>query len=179
MQRPAFVSLLTLLSSCSAAPRNPPPVMLLPSSAAKAPDTVAPLGGEAADLLQRVRALNTPSSTNRITVYYAAEHQEKALRLRSLVEEGMRFYADSLGIQAPLHLAVLTRDQWERVITWPQPYGIPGVAGSPPVAFLPATDDNLAANDAIFIRTGVSPAAVRMIEASGHSYEEGARQKTR
>ncbi len=175
MQRLTFVSLLTLLSSCSAAPRNPPPVMLPPPAATSAPDTVAPLGSEAADLLQRVRALNTPSSTNRITVYHADGYQDKALRLQALVEQGMRFYADSLGIQAPLYLAVLTPDQWERVITW-QPYGIPGVAGSPPVAFLPATDDNLAANDAISIRAGVSPAAVRMIEASGHSYEEGARR---
>jgi hypothetical protein len=150
--------------------------MLLPPATAAAPDTVAPLGTEAVDLLQRVRALNTPSSTNRITVHFAAGHQQKALRLRSMAEEAMRFYADSLGIQAPLHLAVLTRDQWERVITWPQPYGIPGVAGSPPVAFLPATDDNVAANDALSLRAGASPAAVRMIEASGNSYEEGARR---
>ncbi len=174
-QRLVLVSLLALLAGCSAPHGNLPPVPAPRPVAATSPDTVAPLGSGEVSLLHRVQALNLPSSTNRITVYYSEGHQEKALRIRSVVEEGMRFYADSLGIQAPLHLAVLTRDHWDQIIKW-QPYGIPGVAGSPPVAFLPATDDNLAANDALAIRPDVSPAAVRMIEASGHSYEEGARR---
>lgn len=164
---------LAASTGCSAA--ADPAMTPVPANATTAADTVAPLGTEAADLLQRVRALNTPSSTNRITVYYAEGYEDKALRLRSLVEEGMNFYADSLAVQAPLHLAVLTKEQWERVITW-QPYGFPGVAGSPPVAFLPATDDGVAANDALSIRAAVSPASVRIIEASGHSYEEGSRR---
>lgn len=174
--RPLLVAASATGASCAgstaseAVPEAPRPAAAVPT------DTVAPLGGEAADLLQRVQALGLPSSRNRITVYHAEGHAAKALRLRALIEEAMRFYADSLGIREQLHLAVLTPEQWARVITWPQPYGIPGVAGSPAVAFLPATDDNLAANDALSIRAGVSPEAVRMIEASGHSYEEGARR---
>lgn len=168
--RPLLVSLMILLVGCTGAPGAAP----APAAAGPAPAAAA-ASGEAADLLHRVQALNTPSHTNRITVYYTEGHQEKALRLRSLVEEAMRFYADSLGVQAPLSLALLTRDHWERIGV-PQPYGIPGVAGSPPVAFLPATDDNVAASDALSIRAGVSPAALRLVEASGHSYEEGARR---
>jgi hypothetical protein len=108
-------------------------------------------------------------------VYYTEGHQEQALRLRALVEEAMRFYADSLGVQAPLSLAVLDRDHWGRIGVG-QPYGLPGVGGTPPVAFLPATDDNVAADDALSIRASVSPAALRLVEASGHSYEDGARR---
>jgi hypothetical protein len=150
-------------------PRDPAPQR----NAAGAPDTLAPLGAESRDLLLRIRALHLPSSRNRITVHHAEGHWEKALGLRALIEDAMRFYEDSLNVREELHLAVLTPEQWAAVITW-QPYGIPGVAGTPPVAFLPATDDNLAANDARAIRDAVSPATIRLIEASGHSYEEGA-----
>jgi hypothetical protein len=95
--------------------------------------------------------------------------------LRALVEQAMGFYERTLGITGELHLAVLTPGDWAKVITW-QPYGIPGVAGEPPVAFLPATDDNVAANDALSIRGGVSPDTVRLIEAAGRSYEEASRR---
>lgn len=169
--RPLLVSLVVLLAGCTATRGNPAPA---PPAGVAPPATAASPASEA-ELLQRVRALNTPSSTNLITVYYTEGHQEKALRLRSLVEEAMRFYADSLGLQAPLSLAVLDRDHWGRIGV-PQPYGIPGVGGTPPVAFLPATDDNVAADDALSIRAGVSPAALRLLEASGHSYEDGARR---
>lgn len=143
---------------------EPPPV-----------DAPAPLGAEVADLLARVKAAGLESSRNLITVYYPAEHEAGALRLRSLVEDAMAYYDRSLGLRGELHLAVLTRAQWEKLITW-QPYGIPGVAGEPPVAFLPATDDGLAATDAIGIRAGVSPETVKIIEAAGGTYDEAARR---
>jgi hypothetical protein len=170
--------LLLLLAACASpgAPRTD--ASAAPAEATPAPPApdASPLDAEATDLLARVHALGLASDSNRIAVHFAPEHRERALRLRALVEEAMAFYADSLAVRAPLTLAVLTREQWERTISWPQPYGIPGVAGEPPVAFLPATDDNLAADDALALRADVSPAARRMIEAHGRSYEEGARR---
>ncbi len=127
------------------------------------------------DLLARVEALGTPRSTDRITVYFERGHEAKALRLRALVQDALRFYADSLGVRPALSLAVLERPTWERIITW-QPYGIPGVEGTPPVAFLPATDDNLAAADAVGIEAGISDSARRLVGAAGLSWPDASRR---
>lgn len=146
-----------------------------PGFAQTPPAPPGTLDNDPRDLLKSIQALGLASSTNLITVYYAPEHEAKALRLRALVEQAMAFYDRSLGVRGELHLAVLTRPQWEKVIT-AQPYGIPGVAGEPPVAFLPATDDGLAATDALSIRAGVSPETVRLIEAASGSYEDASRR---
>lgn len=132
-------------------------------------------GDPPTDLLGRVRALGTPTSTDRITVYYDLGHEAKAVRLRALVQDAMTFFADSLGVAPDLSLAVVERSTWERIFTW-QPYGIPGVEGTPPVAFLPATDDNVAANDALSIAAGVSASAHAMLRAGGTTWEEASRR---
>lgn len=159
-----LVALLTVSFAPGASAQNPP-----------AQPPPAPLGVESRDLLKQVQALGLASSRNRITVYYPKEHEAKSLRLRALVESAMGFYDRTLGVRGELHLAVLLPAPWEKLITW-QPYGIPGVAGEPPVAFLPATDDNLAANDALSIRAGVSAETIRLIEAAAGSYEEASRR---
>ncbi len=128
-----------------------------------------------ADLLARIRALGIPSATDRITVYFDEGYEAKATRLRALVQDAFQFFADSLGVSAELSIAVLGPANWERVIT-AQPYGIPGVAGSPSVAFLPATDDNLAANDAISLEAGISDSARRLVAAAGRSWEDASRR---
>ncbi len=127
------------------------------------------------DLLARVQALGTLSSTDRITVYFESGHEAKALRLRALVQDALRFYTDSLHVTPELSLAVLEKTAWEKVITT-QPYGIPGVDGTPPVAFLPATDDNVAANDALGIEGGISDSARRLVGAAGLSWPEASRR---
>jgi len=128
-----------------------------------------------ADLLQRVRALGLPSSTDRLTVYFNRGHEAKAVRIRTLVQEARQFFADSLGLSPELAIAVLERSTWDRLITW-QPYGIPGVQGTPPVAFLPATDDNLAANDALSLEAAISDTARRLITASGRTWTEASKR---
>ncbi len=166
---------LLLLSAGARSVAQTPSVQVPPVQTPPAQAPPAPPGDEVEDLLARVQAAGLESSRNRITVYYPEGHEPKALRLRALVEGAMDFYERELGVREELHLAVLLPPEWERLITW-QPYGIPGVAGTPPVAFLPATDDNLAANDAIGIRAGVSAETVRLIEATGHSYDEASRR---
>ncbi|WP_373068656.1 hypothetical protein [Gemmatimonas sp.] len=135
----------------------------------------APPPAPAADLLQRIRALGLPSSTDRLTVYYSPGHEAKAVRLRTLIQDARQFFADSLGISPELSIAVLERPTWERVIT-DQPYGIPGIEGAPPVAFLPATDDNLAANDALSLEAAISDTARRLIAASGRTWTEASKR---
>ncbi|MBC7897922.1 MAG: hypothetical protein H7066_21050 [Cytophagaceae bacterium] len=127
------------------------------------------------DLLRQVRALGLPSSTDRLTVYYDPGHEAKAVRLRTLIQDAMQFYADSLGVAPELSIAVLERPNWDRLIRW-QPYGIPGVEGTPAVAFLPATDDNLAANDALSLESQVSDSARRLVAAGGHGWPSASRR---
>ncbi len=135
----------------------------------------APTAAPPADLLRRIRALGLPSSTDRLTVYFNPGHEVKAVRLRTLIQDARQFFADSLGISPELSIAVLERPTWERVIT-DQPYGIPGVEGRPPVAFLPATDDNVAANDALSLETGISDTARRLVTASGRTWTEASKR---
>jgi hypothetical protein len=92
-----------------------------------------------------------------------------------MVESAMAFYRDRLDINAPLHMAVLTRTQWAELISW-QPYGIPGVEGNPPVIFMPATDDGLAAEDALSLHDRVSPTAQARLAAAGVSFDYAARR---
>ncbi len=139
------------------------------------PTSTAAQDSASDQLLSHVRALGLPSATDRITVHYEAGSEAKALRLRALVQDAMQFFADSLGVMPELSLAVLGRSAWERTITW-QPYGIPGVAGKPPVAFLPATDDNLAANDALGLEAGLSDSARALVAAAGHSWPDASRR---
>ncbi len=135
----------------------------------------APAAAAPTDLLRRIRALGLPSSTDRLTVYFNPGHEAKAVRLRTLIQDARQFFADSLGISPELSIAVLERTTWERVITW-QPYGIPGVEGRPPVAFLPATDDNLAANDALSLEAGISDTARRLLAVSGRTWTEASKR---
>ena len=124
--------------------------------------------------LEIVQNLRTPSSTNKITVYYSEGYKKKALELRSLIEEAMRFYERKLGIKEEFSLAVLTQDQWSQVRK--SPYGLPWVSGRPHVAFLPATEDGVVAADALSFKETVSPATLKKIKASGYSFEKGAQK---
>jgi len=128
-----------------------------------------------ANLLQRIRALGLPSSTDRLTVYFNPGHEAKAVRIRTLVQDARQFFADSLGLAPELAIAVLERPTWDRLITW-QPYGIPGIEGTPPVAFLPATDDNLAADDARSLEAAISDTARRLIASSGRTWAEASKR---
>ncbi len=145
------------------------------ASAQQPAPPLAPPAAPPSDLLRRVRALGLPSATDRLTVYYDRGHEAKAVRVRALIQEAMQFFADSLGVTPELSIAVLERPNWDRLITW-QPYGIPGVEGSPPVAFLPATDDNLAADDALSLEAAISDTARRLVTESGHTWAEASRR---
>ncbi len=129
----------------------------------------------AASLLERVRALGLEASTDRITVFHDRGHQAKAHRLRAMVQDAMQFFSDSLGSAPALTLAVVERATWERMQVG-QPYGIPGVDGTPPVAFIPATDDGLAAEDALGIEGAISDSARRLVAAAGMDWPTASRR---
>lgn len=130
----------------------------------------------ASTLLERVQALGHRShGEGRVVAWYPADQRERAEALRALIADAAGFFQQQLGIEGELHLAVLTREQWERVITH-QPYGIPGVAGRPPVVFMPAGDDGLAAEDALALRPRVAPATLKALADAGFDHDSAARR---
>lgn len=161
MSRPRFsllsarVALFALLIATSASAQTAP---------GNAPDAV----------LTRLRGSGLASSTDRITVYFPADMEARALADRARVQAALRFYADSLGVTPELTLGVLDRRTWASLGV-PQPYGIPGVSGVPAVAYVPATDDGLAAMDALSIAARVSDSAHGLLAKAGTDWERAAR----
>lgn len=130
----------------------------------------------APELLDRVRALGLRSArAGRLTTWFPPALQARAEALGALVDDAATFFHVQLGIDGQLHLAVLTRAHWGALIRW-QPYGIPGVAGRPPVVFMPAGDDGLAAEDALALQPRVAPATLQALAAAGYSYEAASRR---
>ncbi|MBX3638634.1 MAG: hypothetical protein KF683_24955 [Rubrivivax sp.] len=130
----------------------------------------------APSLLERVQALGLDQrAAGRVTAWYPAGLRERAESLRALIDDAAGYFHQQLGIDAELHLAVLTREQWGRVISG-QPYGIPGVAGRPPVVFMPAGDDGLAAEDALALRPHVAAATLKALADAGFDYETASRR---
>ncbi len=127
-------------------------------------------------LLERVQALGLEQhAAGRVTAWYPAGLRSRAETLRALIDDAAGYFRRQLGIEGELHLAVLTREQWDRVIDG-QPYGIPGVAGRPPVVFMPAGDDGLAAEDALALRPLVAPATLEALADAGFDYETASRR---
>jgi hypothetical protein len=166
----------TLLIAAGLAAAGPRRVRAQPAPAAStAPSPPASGPAPRPPLLERLQALGLVASPGRLPTWHPAEAGARATALRELIEEAMAYFDAELGVQAPLNLAVLSRSQWES-LGLGQPYGIPGVAGQPPVIFMPATDDGLAAEDALSLKDRVAPATRQRLAAANGSYEAAARR---
>lgn len=128
-----------------------------------------------APLIERVRALGLASLPGPLPTWHADDATERARALQRLIDGARLHYERTLGIELPLTLAVLTRAQWQPLITW-QPYGIPGIAGRPAVIFMPADDSGLAAEDALALQPQVAAPTLRALADAGFSYEQAARR---
>jgi len=131
-------------------------------------------------LITRVRALQLVHRPGLLDLHFDPAHAEHAQALSALVVEAMDWYREVLGIEGRLTLAVLARGPWE-ALGLQQPYGIPGVSGSgvagePPVIYMPATDDGLAATDALALAPRVHPSTLAGLRAAGYDYATAARR---
>jgi hypothetical protein len=123
-------------------------------------------------LLQRISELKLPSATNKITVFYSPMYRKRAFKIRGTVEEMMKFYEDKFDLKVNLYLAVLTRPHWIQVVQ--NPYGIPGVTGSPPVVFMSATTSGAIYFSALRLEDKISKKTIHRINSCGFTFEEGA-----
>jgi hypothetical protein len=160
-----------------------PRVLATPASppSAAPPTPAAPTPGPAREpLITRLRRLGLAQEPGPLALHFDPAHTERARALHALIAEAMAWYRETLAIEGGLTLAVLPPAAWD-ALGVDQPYGIPGVGGSgvpgePPVIFMPATDDGLAANDALGLRPRVKPATIAALRAAGYDYETAARR---
>ena len=123
--------------------------------------------------LRKVQSLNNPSSTKRIKVYYSPGYEKRAVELRAMIEDAMKFYERKLKTREEINLAVLIPEQW-RQVGLQVPYGVPNVSFAPRVIFLPALTDNATTAATLKLKARTSAATLAKIKASGFTFEEGA-----
>lgn len=121
--------------------------------------------------LDQVRALGLDSLAGPLPVHYSATFGTRADQVQALMRDGARFFADSLGLQTPVHVALLAQPEWQRVSQIP--YGVPHVRGG--VVFLPAAGDGAITADFLALEANASAAARARVAETGASFAENAR----
>jgi hypothetical protein len=76
-----------------------------------------------------------------IPVHHTPGHEARAAEIQSLLETAARFFADSLGVNAPVSLALLDEAHWSHLTQIP--YTFPFYAPGPGIIFLGATPEGI------------------------------------
>jgi hypothetical protein len=98
--------------------------------------------GDEPDYLSKIKELGLLHLEGQIPAYYSAGpgHREHAQELQNAIGDMNAFYQDRLGVRTAVVLALLDTKDWTRVTG--NDYGLPMVAGTPSVVFMPATPDS-------------------------------------
>lgn len=95
--------------------------------------------------LDAVKSLKLPNRPGNVEVYYSTCCRERAIEVQKTLEDYLRFYQEKLGIHVQFAVAVLDKNDWNRVDAQNPnqaggPYGMTHWVGPPYVAFVPADD---------------------------------------
>jgi hypothetical protein len=91
--------------------------------------------------LGALRALGLQELPGEIPVLHTPGYGARAAALQSMLEEAAGFFADSLGVRAPVSLALLDEAHWTAMT--PIPYTFPFYAPGPGIIFLGATPEGI------------------------------------
>jgi hypothetical protein len=122
--------------------------------------------------VEQVRGIGVEVLPGAVPTYHTPGYVERARALQRLVEDGRRFFADSLGLRAEVNLAVLSGADWSRLT--PVPYTIPFFSPGAAMIFLPATTAGPVVDDYLASRPRLPASRLRQIHDAGFSFEEGA-----
>ncbi|HEY7767570.1 hypothetical protein [Longimicrobium sp.] len=147
---------------------------LLPLLAAAPAAAQTPAQSPPPPVIEQVRALGLDSLAAPLPVFHRPADHARAMEAQALLREAARFFADSLGLETRVHVAVLPKADWERVSR--VPYGVPYIAGG--VVFLPATFDGAISEDFRKLEPGASQAVRARVAATGVSFDENAARMT-
>ncbi len=98
--------------------------------------------------LEAVKNLKLPNRPGEVDLYYSACCKERAIEVQNTLADYLRFYEEKLGIHVRFAVAVLDKNDWERVDAQNPndaggPYGMTHWVGPPYVAFVPADDSGV------------------------------------
>jgi hypothetical protein len=79
--------------------------------------------------LDSIRSLDLDSISGVATAYYRPADRERALILRSMLEEYLAFWHPRLGLETHMRIAVLSPEDWQMLKDLP--YGFPNADGPP------------------------------------------------
>jgi hypothetical protein len=136
-----------------------------------------PAGAPAADpsdglTVAALRDLGVETVPGDVPTYHSPGFAHRAATLQRMVEEGRRFFADSLGLLADVNLAVLSEEDWARIT--PIPYTIPFFSPGAALIVLPATTAGPIVDDYLDSQHRLPAARLQQIRDAGFSFEEGA-----
>jgi hypothetical protein len=107
-----------------------------------------------------------------VPTFHSPGYAHRAATLQRMVEDGRRFFADSLGLLADVHLAVLSEEDWSRIT--PIPYTIPFFSPGAALIVLPATTAGPIVDDYLDSQHRLPQARLQRIRDAGFTFEEGA-----
>ncbi len=126
--------------------------------------------------LLKLKLSNQPGE---IPAYYSACCRNRALEVQAALEDGLRFYKEKLGIHLDLVVAVLDKNDWNRILDQRPdhivpPYGMTYVPFD--VAFIPADDDGVITQGLLAEKTHETAETRRLLESVHLGFDEAARR---
>jgi hypothetical protein len=126
------------------------------------------------EALLELRLSNQPGE---IPAYYSACCRNRALEVQTALEDGLRFYKEKLGIHLDLVVAVLDKNDWNRILDQRPnhivpPYGMTYVPLD--VAFIPADDDGVITQGLLAEKTHETAETHRLLESVHLGFDEAA-----
>jgi len=128
------------------------------------------------EALLKLKLSNQPGE---IPAYYSACCRNRALEVQAALEDGLRFYKEKLGIHLDLVVAVLDKNDWNRILDQRPdhivpPYGMTYVPFD--VAFIPADDNGVITQGLLAEKTHETAETRRLLESVHLGFDEAARR---
>jgi hypothetical protein len=141
-------------------------------AAAPAQDRAASEDPSGGITVEAILALSPHVLAGDVPVYHSPGYVRRAAELQALIDDGRRFFDDSLGLRAEVSLAVLAEADWSRLTD--VPYTIPFYSSGAALIFLPATTAGPIVDDYLASQARLPAARLARIRDAGFDYEQGA-----
>jgi hypothetical protein len=117
-------------------------------------------------LLDAVRSAAPQQVDGPIPAHFSPGADERARALQKVLLDASAFYKERLGVAPAFTLALLDPPAWKSVAIGGTPYGLPFVAGSPPVMVLPFRQEGAVVTGYMANASRLPADVVKLVEAS-------------
>lgn len=115
-------------------------------------------------------SLHDPTIPGAMKTFYSPGFRARAEFLQELLAGEFRYYSKKFGVKfAPVTLAVLTPDQWTKVV--PFPYALPSISMTPPYIFTMPSDWSKSTTFPFPQGKDVDSATLKRALSEGHTWE--------